>query len=72
VRLVDYAHSLLWLLYQPNLDSRLNGDCPNGTSEFARLVRTSRHRTTRTARCLTVHMMITQLDPAGQTIVARR
>lgn len=43
VRLVDYAHSLLWLLYQPNLDSRLNGDCPNGTSEFARLVRRSLH-----------------------------
>jgi ubiquitin-conjugating enzyme E2 M len=41
VRLVDYAHSLLWLLYQPNLDSRLNGDCPTNTVEFHRLVRLS-------------------------------
>ncbi len=25
LRIQDYAHALLWLLYQPNLESRLNG-----------------------------------------------
>jgi len=39
VRLVDYVHGLLWLLYEPNLDSRLNGAVPNDQQEFARLVR---------------------------------
>jgi hypothetical protein len=38
VRLVDYAHALLWLLYQPNLGSRLNGAVPNDETEFAQLV----------------------------------
>jgi len=41
LRLADYVHGLLWLLYQPNLDSRLNGSCPQNTEEFAALVRTS-------------------------------
>jgi hypothetical protein len=50
VRLVDYAHALLWLLYQPNLDSRLNGDCPQTKAEFSRLVRTQTHTRTRTRR----------------------
>jgi hypothetical protein len=48
VRLVDYAHALLWLLYQPNLDSRLNGDCPQTKDEFRRLVRTHTHTHTHT------------------------
>jgi hypothetical protein len=38
VRLVDYAHALLWLLYQPNLGSRLNGAVPDDEAEFAQLV----------------------------------
>jgi len=38
VRLVDYAHALLWLLYQPNLDSRLNSDCPPNHLVFASMV----------------------------------
>jgi len=41
LRLVDYAHALLWLLYQPNLDSRLNGDCPQDPEEFASMVKTA-------------------------------
>jgi hypothetical protein len=49
VRLVDYAHALLWLLYQPNLDSRLNGDCPQTKDEFRRLVRTHTHTHTHKA-----------------------
>jgi hypothetical protein len=41
MRLVDYAHALLWLLYQPNLDSRLNSECPHNGHEFERLVRSA-------------------------------
>jgi hypothetical protein len=41
VRLIDYAHGLLWLLYQPNLSSRLNGAVPNDQSEYAELVHKS-------------------------------
>jgi len=41
LRLVDYVHALLWLLYQPNLDSRLNTSCPQDTRRFAALVRRS-------------------------------
>lgn len=41
MRLVDYAHALLWLLYQPNLDSRLNSECPHNRHEFERLVRSA-------------------------------
>lgn len=41
VRLIDYAHGLLWLLYQPNLGSRLNGAVPNDQSEYAELVHKS-------------------------------
>jgi hypothetical protein len=39
LRLVDYAHALLWLLYNPNLDSRLNCDCPETQHEFEELAR---------------------------------
>jgi hypothetical protein len=39
MRLVDYAHALLWLLYQPNLDSRLNSQCPHDRSTFEQQVR---------------------------------
>jgi hypothetical protein len=41
VRLIDYAHALLWLLYQPNLGSRLNGAVPSDESEYAELVHKS-------------------------------
>jgi ubiquitin-conjugating enzyme E2 M len=41
LRLADYAHALLWLLYQPNLDSLLNSDCPQDLDEFAAKVRQS-------------------------------
>ena len=37
LRLADYVHALLWLLYQPNLDSRLNGSCPQNTEEYVSL-----------------------------------
>ena len=41
LRITDYAHGLLWLLYYPNLYSRMNSDCPREEKEFARLVRAS-------------------------------
>jgi hypothetical protein len=41
VRLIDYAHGLLWLLYQPNLSSRLNGAVPSHPSDYAKLVHKS-------------------------------
>ncbi len=41
MRLIDYAHGLLWLLYQPNLSSRLNGAVPSHPSEYAKMVHLS-------------------------------
>jgi len=41
VRLADMAHGLLWLLYYPNLYSRMNCDCPRDEQQFARMVRAS-------------------------------
>jgi len=41
LRIADYVHGLLWLLYYPNLYSRLNMDCPRDEKQFARMVRTS-------------------------------
>ncbi|KAL6069888.1 ubiquitin-conjugating enzyme E2 N [Balamuthia mandrillaris] len=41
LRIADYAHALLWLLYQPNLNSRLNGDVPGDEQEFAAMARVS-------------------------------
>ena len=41
LRIADYAHGMLWLLYYPNLWSRLNMDCPREEKPFASLVRTS-------------------------------
>lgn len=39
LRLVDYAHALLWLIYNPNLSSRLSCDCPESESEYEELAR---------------------------------
>ena len=41
LRITDFAHGLLWLLYYPNLYSRMNSDCPREEKEFAQLVRSS-------------------------------
>ena len=41
LRLADYAHGMLWLLYYPNLYSRMNSDCPQNEKQFATLVRKS-------------------------------
>jgi len=41
LRIADYVHGLLWLLYYPNLWSRLNMDCPRGEKEYAANVRKS-------------------------------
>jgi ubiquitin-conjugating enzyme E2 M len=41
LRIADYAHGLLWLLYYPNLYSRLNMDCPRDQNQFAEMVRRS-------------------------------
>jgi len=41
LRIADYAHGMLWLLYYPNLWSRLNMDCPREEKPFAQMVRTS-------------------------------
>jgi len=41
LRIADYAHGMLWLLYYPNLWSRLNMDCPRDEKQFAAMVRTS-------------------------------
>ena len=41
LRIADYAHGMLWLLYYPNLWSRLNMDCPRDEKKFAEMVRTS-------------------------------
>jgi ubiquitin-protein ligase len=40
LRIADYAHGLLWLLYYPNLFSRLNSDCPQNEVLFRKLART--------------------------------
>jgi ubiquitin-protein ligase len=41
LRIADYVHGLLWLLYYPNLNSRFNLNCPENGDEFERLVRCS-------------------------------
>jgi hypothetical protein len=41
LRIADYAHGLLWLLYYPNLYSRVNMDCPRDEKLFREMVRTS-------------------------------
>mmetsp|Transcript_26868 Transcript_26868/g.37418 ORF Transcript_26868/g.37418 Transcript_26868/m.37418 type:complete len:286 (-) Transcript_26868:223-1080(-) len=41
LRIADFAHGLLWLLYYPNLYSRMNSDCPRDEREFAQMVRKS-------------------------------
>lgn len=63
VRLVDYAHGLLWLLYYPNLHSRLNGHCPEDEAEFVSLVRQSLRGSARGVR---FPVMI--YDPSRMTV----
>eukprot|EP00008_Paramoeba_atlantica_P003685 CAMPEP_0201485648 /NCGR_PEP_ID=MMETSP0151_2-20130828/9746_1 /ASSEMBLY_ACC=CAM_ASM_000257 /TAXON_ID=200890 /ORGANISM="Paramoeba atlantica, Strain 621/1 / CCAP 1560/9" /LENGTH=428 /DNA_ID=CAMNT_0047869881 /DNA_START=167 /DNA_END=1453 /DNA_ORIENTATION=+ len=41
LRITDYVHGMLWLLYHPNLFSRMNSDCPTDEMSFASLVRKS-------------------------------
>jgi len=41
LRIGDYAHGLLWLMYYPNLYSRVNMDCPRDEKLFREMVRTS-------------------------------
>lgn len=41
LRIADYAHGLLWLMYYPNLYSRVNMDCPRDENKFREMVRTS-------------------------------
>ena len=58
LRITDYAHGLLWLLYYPNLYSRMNPSCPQDEQKFAQLARTSivggtvRGRQYKRSRCL--------------------
>jgi len=41
LRIADYAHGLLWLMYYPNLYSRVNMDCPRDGKVFSDMVRVS-------------------------------
>jgi len=41
LRIADYAHGLLWLMYYPNLYSRVNMDCPRDGNKFSEMVRRS-------------------------------
>jgi ubiquitin-protein ligase len=41
LRLADYVHGLLWLMYYPNLYSRVNMDCPRDGKVFSDMVRVS-------------------------------
>jgi len=41
LRIADYAHGLLWLMYYPNLYSRVNMDCPSDGKVFSDMVRVS-------------------------------
>ena len=41
MRIADYAHGLLFLLYYPNLFDPLNCECPTDEKEFMELVRES-------------------------------
>ena len=41
LRIADYAHGLLWLMYYPNLYSRMNSSCPQDEKQFASMVKDS-------------------------------